>query len=274
MDNQLLNPVAPRTPSIPNLPRCSVKCLLFAGNLLAMIFAGNAQALSFAEVPPLETIASQSSLAFRGVVVGVDHADAQINPEQSTPYTITRVRAEVCYRGCVPGQELTIGRLGGPRHGDFHRYVMIPGVPSFALGDEVVLFANDAKHPYFGTLYGDYGALRVARGDGGEPIVMNYSEHPLAIVNGKFRVDGAKRCKRSKSAPRDCSMVSIKPAAEPSDAASSPLNAPIVTKTAFDRQIVKSMGPQAAAQSAQIISVNKQSFERALVDLYRRHAAR
>ena len=77
---------------------------LLAGALLSVAaYAGAAAALTFTEVPSIETIAANAPLAFRGVVVGIEYADAQLDTAHSYPYTLTHLRALACYRGCAAG---------------------------------------------------------------------------------------------------------------------------------------------------------------------------
>ena len=251
-----------------------------AGALLcAAACAHDAAALSFDDVPPIETIAAQASLAFRGVVVGTEYADAELTPTFSYPYTLTHLRALACYRGCTPGQEITIARIGGPRGGDMHHYLMIPGVASFATGEEVVIFANDHTHPFFGSSYGDYGVLRVARADGAQRVVMNDEGEILQDRGGHVRADGTRRCEQLAGQPQDCVSTTRIGDESADDDDSGHLrdahSAAALTPDALDARMRDIARAHPLAQPAQSVSGDARSFERALAEAFSRtHALR
>jgi hypothetical protein len=254
------------------------KFVLAGALLCAATYASGAAALTFTDVPPIETIAAKSSLAFRGVVIGVEYADAQLDTAHSYPYTLTHLRALACYRGCETGQEITIARLGGPRNRDMHHYLMIPGIPSFENGEEVAIFANDLNHPFFGSSYGDYGVLRIARADGGARVVLNNTDEVLRDHAGTLRADASIRCESIASQPQDC--VSTAHAVDESaddDDSGRPHGVaadPALSPEALDARMRDIVRAHPLAQAPQSVSGNAQSFERALADAFRRSSAR
>lgn len=255
----------------------TIRRLMLAGIALAAPFASEVAALTFAEVPSLEAIAAKAPLAFRGVVLRVEHANAPLDATHDYPYTVTHLRALACYRGCQPGEEIAIMRIGGPRKGDTQRYLIIPGTASFATGEEVVIFSDDVEQPFFGTFYGDHGALRVARADSGERVVLSYHRSFLQEVAGRFRADPTRRCAPVPGNPGECSSVARRP--EPSgdeDGAPSsvPPTPPAVTPEMFDRQMADIVRANPMNRPAQTVSKTKEAFERALAQLFRRASTR
>jgi hypothetical protein len=253
------------------------KSLLAGAVLSVAAYAGGAAALTFAEVPSIETIAAKASLAFRGVVVGIEYADAQLDAAHSYPYTLTHFRALACYRGCEAGQQITIARLGGPRNGDMHHYVMIPGIASFAQGEEIAIFANDLSHPFFGSSYGDYGVLRIARADGAGRVVMNNSGEVLREDAGRLRADPSSRCESMVGQPQDCvSTVHVTDEfTDDDDSGREAAAAPAaLSREALDARMRDIVRAHPLAQASQSVSGSAESFERALADAFRRTSAR
>jgi hypothetical protein len=257
----------------------SISRLALAGALIAAAgYAGSAGALTFSEVPPVETIAAKASMAFRGVVLGIEHADAQLDETHSYPYTITRLRALACYRGCEPGQEIEIARLGGPRGGDMRHYIVIPGVASFTPGEEVVILANDAAQPFFGSFYGDRGVLRVARADGGERVVLSYTGEFLRADAGRLRSDGTRRCEAIAGRPQDCASVvrASRDDGDDDDSARAGRSAPdaVLTPEALDALLGAIARAHPLEQAPQGVSGDAHTFERALAEAFRRARSR
>jgi len=250
---------------------------LVAALLCAAVFANTASALSFAEVPPIETIAAQASLAFRGVVVGIDHADAQLDTTHRYPYTLTHLRALACYRGCTAGQIITVARVGGPRGGDMHHYLIIPGVASFSPGEEVVILSNDVTHPFFGSSFGDYGVLRVARQDGRERVVLSYHGELLRDRGGALRPDGASRCEPLADQPANCVSTSDATDESADEDDSGQLRqvrtGAAVTPEALDARMRDIASRHPLAQAAQSVSGDGRNFEQALVRAFKRSGA-
>ena len=257
----------------------SIIRLAVSGAMLAgATYATGAAALSFEEVPPIETIAAEASLAFRGVVLGIEHADAKLDETHSYPYTITRLRALACYRGCEPGQEIAIARLGGPRNGDMHHYIVIPGVASFTPGEEVVILANDEAQPFFGSSFGDHGVLRVARADGGERVVLSYASEFLREEGGRLRADGMRRCEAIAGRPQDCASVvrASRDDGDDDDSARTARSAPdaVLTPQALDAHLGAIARAHPLEQAPQTVSGDADAFERALAAAFRRAHAR
>jgi hypothetical protein len=258
----------------------SIDRFVRAGALIAAAtYAAGAAALTFEEVPPLETIAARASLAFRGVVLGIGHADATLDEGHSYPYTITRLRALACYRGCEPGQEIEIARLGGPRNGDMRHYLVIPGIASFAAGEEVVILANDQVHAFFGSSFGDRGVLRVAHADGGERVVLSYAGEFLREDGGRLRADGTRRCEAIAGRPQDCASV-VRAARDDGDDDDSARPAgraapdAVLTPAALDARLHEIARAHPIEQAPQVVSGDAGAFERALAEAFRRARAR
>jgi len=253
------------------------KSLLASALLSVAAYAGGAAALTFTEVPSIETIAANAPLAFRGVVVGIEYADAQLDTAHSYPYTLTHLRALACYRGCAAGQQITIARLGGPRNGDMHHYIMIPGIASFEQGEEVAIFANDLSHPFFGSSYGDYGVLRIARADGAARVVMNNAGEVLRDDASRLRADASSRCETIAGQPQDCVSTArvVDEFADDDDSGREAAAAPTaLSPEALDARMRDIVRAHPLAQTAQTVSGSASSFERALADAYRRTSAR
>lgn len=141
----------------------------------------------------------------------------------------------------------------------------------------MVIFVNDVEHPFFGSSYGDHGVLRVVRADGGERVVLSYAGEFLHDHAGTLHADGASRCESIAGQPQDC--VSVARAADQSgddDAARSrsPRPDPALTPAALDQRMREIVREHPLAQTAQGVSGNRQAFERALAELFRRTHAR
>lgn len=234
-------------------------------------FAGSANALVFSEVPTLETIASRAPLAFRGVVETVEHANAK-TAHGSYPYTVTTFRVLKSYRGTSAGAEIAIARLGGPVDGDMRRYLVIPGVPGFSPGDEVVVFQDDGEHPFFGASYGDHGVLRVAH-VGGERAMLNFHGQPLVKGRGRFRADGSITCKLLE---HDRGACTVEQHATDESADEDEVSEPTVqvTPADFDRTIDLIVAANPLSKPALTVSGDPAAFEAALSDLALRAGAR
>lgn len=248
-----------------------IRRIAHIASLAALLPAGlatPAAALIFRDVPALQEIAAQAPLAFRGVVLDVSYGDAALDETTSTPYTLTRFEVVQAYRGTRAGETVTIARIGGPRNGDMRRYLLIPGLASFAAGEEVVVFADDVAQPFFGTLFGDIGALRVARVAGGEDrIVLSYHFRPLVATPAGFGVAPDRRCEPVIGERNVCALTADRIESGDEGQAGGPAAAPAMTAGAFDQAIAAIVAAHPQARPAQTVSGDPVAFTEALRQL-------
>lgn len=168
--------------------------------------AAPAEALTFSQdVPDLKGIATGATLAFRGRVFRTEVGQAK-GYESSMPYTAITLVVDEPYLGCERGQELVLRQMGGPLVDRPSLHYLVPGLASFSPGDEVVVFANDREQPFFGTYFGDYGVLRVAKDQSGLRRVLDEKWRPLVRHKEGLRVDGTRRCQVTRGAPERCRL--------------------------------------------------------------------
>jgi hypothetical protein len=242
----------------------SIRIIALLAALVPASFAAPASALIFREVPALDEIAAQAPLAFRGIVLDVRYGDAQLDDGTSTPYTLTRFEVLQPYRGAEAGETVTIARIGGPRHGDMRRYLLIPGLASFAPGEEVVVFADDVTHPFFGTLFGDFGALRVARVAGAdERIVTSYHFRPVVTTAAGLGLAPDRVCRPVAGERNACSLATDHTESGDERAVAGAHAAPL-TASAFDEAIAAIVAAHPQSRPAQTVSADPAAFAEAL----------
>lgn len=168
-----------------------------------------ADALTFnQDVPDLKGIATGATLAFRGRVFRTDAGQAK-GYETSMPYTTITLVVDEPYRGCERGQEIVLRQMGGPLFDRPSLHYLVPGLASFSPGDEVVVFANDREQPFFGTYFGDYGVLRVAKDQSGLRRVLDEKWRPVVRQKAGLQVDSTRRCQATRGAPERCRLDRI-----------------------------------------------------------------
>lgn len=143
--------------------------------LLALLLApSRSLALSWTSVPEsLDDLVEETALAFRGEVRDVEYDVVYGPAKQRLPYTRVQFRVEKAYRGCKPGQTVTLFQLGGRIPGT-PLAVAVPGLPQHAVGDHSIVFSNDALHGFTGALYGELGVRRIAWDAGGNDYVLTH----------------------------------------------------------------------------------------------------
>lgn len=242
----------------------SIRIIALLAALLPATIAAPASALVFREVPALDEIAAQAALAFRGIVLDVSYADAPLEDGTYTPYTLTRFRVLQPYRGTTAGETVTIARIGGPRNGDMRRYLIIPGLASLAPGEEVVVFADDATHPFFGSLYGDFGVLRVARVEGtDERIVTSYHFRPVITTAAGLGLASDLACMPAASRRNVCELATLNPESGDEPAIAGASAAPLGA-SAFDAAIAELVAAHPRSGPAQTVSGDAAAFAEAL----------
>lgn len=248
--------------------------LALAACAVAMLGApcGSAQALMFRHVPALEKIAADAPLAFRGRVEAIEYRTAKTG-NGKYPYVVTTFRVLAGYRGASPGDEIRIARLGGPIDGDMRRYLIVPGVPGFTPGDEVVVFQNDAEHPFFGAAYGDRGVLRIARTPDGQRRVLNFHGQPLTRDGELFGIDRTTVCAVRQSSRDVCDLRATTADASFDEDAATKATEP-VTPAKFDDAMRRIVSDYPLAAPAQTVSGDAARFEAALADLAARGGRR
>jgi hypothetical protein len=223
-----------------------------AALLWAGLSGGPATALTFERVPDLDEMAADATLAFRGVVERVEFAQAAAGKNQFVPYTIITFDVIEPYAGCRRGERLSIMQMGGPTAQRPNVHLVIPGLTDFNVGEEMVVLSNDGEQPFFGTYFGDYGVLRVARDERDRRRVLDEKWHPVSRVSTGFATDGERRCAPQRSDPARCLLTG--PAA--TDAA--------LSVEELDATLHRVAGRNRSGRPAQTISDDRARFAAAL----------
>lgn len=173
---------------------------------LGAVASTDAQALTFSdEVPHLPHLAAGATLAFRGRVEKVDVGYVE-GAERPLPYTAISLVVDEPYLGCTKGEVVVLRQMGGPLKDQPKVHWIIPGLAHFSPGEEVVVFANDRRHPFFGTYFGDYGVLRIATDQRGVRRVLNERWRPLWRTTSNLEIDPDQHCLPLRSEPNRCRL--------------------------------------------------------------------
>jgi hypothetical protein len=223
-----------------------------AAFLWAGLSGGPATALTFERVPGLDQIAADATLAFRGVVERIEFAQAAAGREQLVPFTIITFDVIEPYAGCRRGERLSIMQMGGPTAQRPTVHLVIPGLTDFNVGEEMVVLSNDGEQPFFGTYYGDYGVLRVARDETDRRRVLDEKWRPVSRVGQGFATDGERRCVPLRTDPARCRLTG------PATAAAA------LSVEELDATLHRVAGKSGSGRPAQTISSDRARFEAAL----------
>lgn len=257
--------------------RVNMKMFCHAPVLLALSCAGlcaqPARALSFDTLPTFEAMVAAAPLAFRGKVLLIADGQAKAAGGSAIPYTSITLQVGQAFAGSSAGAKVTLRQLGGRIEGQPNRLLMIPGLAEFEVGDEVYVFADDRKQPFFATLYGDLGLYRVAKDGAGVDRIMTSQWQPLRSDGRSWRVAANRYCKPLASDRQRCE-VSVEPLRDRSDTHDvTPPGAldSDVSPAAFDARIraakALAASPSPSPSPGQTVSKSRTSFETALVAL-------
>jgi hypothetical protein len=227
-------------------------------------------ALSFDKVPTFEAMVAAAPLAFRGKVLRIADGQAKSAGGSAIPYTSITLQVGQAFAGSRAGDEVTLRQLGGRMEGQPNRLLMIPGLAEFEVGEEVYVFADDRKQPFFATLYGDLGLYRVARDGKGVHRVMTSQWQPLRSDGRSWRVAPNQYCKPLATDRQRC-QESVGPPLDHSDTHDvTPAGAgdSDVGPALFDARVRAALAPpHTPPQPGQTVSKSRESFEAALVAL-------
>lgn len=165
---------------------------------------------------------------------------------------------------------MTLRQLGGPIKGKPNRFLIIPGLADFEVGEEVYVFADDRKQPLFATLYGDLSLYRVARDENGVERVLNSLWQPVQFNGQSLRTLSSHYCRPRADNRRWCT-VSVEQPKDQGGVEDAPKGAggfTDLTPAAFDARI-RALLPRSQRQPlpGQTISRSSATFESALIEL-------
>lgn len=227
--------------------RVCAAALLWVG-----LSGGPATALTFERVPDLDEMAADATLAFRGVVERIEFAQAAARRDQFVPFTIITFDVIEPYAGCRKGERVSIMKMGGPTAQRPSVHLVIPGLADFNVGEEMVVLSNDGEQPFFGTYFGDYGVLRVARDETDRRRVLDEKWRPVSRVGEDLATDGERRCVPQRTDPARCRLTS--PAA----------TSAALSVEELDATLHRVAGTNRSGKPAQTISGDRARFEAAL----------
>lgn len=139
----------------------SIPRFLVLGTLLASVTVARATVIN---PVTLDDLADQAELIFEGVVTNIDYRmSEQDSPDQPRlPFTFVTFYMERTLKGSsLGGDAVTLRFEGGPT--DDGKFLVIPGMPLFDLGDRDILFVRGngmAITPIVGWSQGRYRVIR------------------------------------------------------------------------------------------------------------------
>ncbi|MFN7976241.1 MAG: hypothetical protein U0166_28565 [Acidobacteriota bacterium] len=130
--------------------------------LLSLALATSALATPLPNVTPRDLVKG-SSLIFQGIVVGVDHRNADVvEPgDVALPHTYVTFEVERTLKGQT-GRTITLRFQGGPDGHD--RFLMVSGIPQFQVGDRALLFVGNVAAPVCPLVGFEQGCIRLEGG--------------------------------------------------------------------------------------------------------------
>ena len=161
-----------------------------AAALAIALASTSAAALVFARVPDVDELSATVPLIVRGRVVAMDYDVVRTDSAHAQAVTAVHIQTLSALKGAQSGGEITVRQLGGPLTADGRRWLHIPGVPRYSVGEEVLVFVDDRMHPFIGTAYGDRGLFRIARAQDGRRLVLTAGWEVLANESSGPKVDG------------------------------------------------------------------------------------
>jgi hypothetical protein len=237
--------------------------------VLILLAPGAAGALTFTRVPGLDELSATAPLIVRGRVVAIEYDLIRVGETGMQPITAVHIEVLSGLKGAQAGQVITLRQLGGPLTSDRRRWFMVPGIPNYEVGEEVVAFVDDRTHPFFGTAYGDAGLLRIASDADGRRLVMNAQWRVLGAGPAGPRADGT-ACRPNPFDRSRCARGSAdQPDVDSDD--SSPSLAPLTVEALEARIRAHRGSPQAGP--VQAVSGSSSVFAQAVMALLRHDAA-
>lgn len=156
-----------------------LRILAFAASWLA---AAPAAAVLWTDPPAsFADVVAKADRAYRGRVVALTYGSAGGPAGQQLPYTQVDLRVEAAFKGTSVGALESVYVLGGRFPSPSGRRLLVPGLPSLAVGERAVLFANHASFPFTGAVWGALGMLRVAQPNDGPALALTHAWQPVSI---------------------------------------------------------------------------------------------
>jgi hypothetical protein len=146
-------------------------------------------------------IVEKSTIILHGVVENVEARSITNSKGGQILYSLITVAVINGIRGVADGEQFAFPMIGGRKDG---RAMRESGQAWLRVGEEVILFYNDAMYPLFGMVGGERGVLRVVS-DGSADFVVDHGWRPLATFNSEgMVVDGTALCVPTKDEPKGC----------------------------------------------------------------------
>lgn len=236
----------------------------------AIVCAGQAFALTFESQPSFDEIVITAPLAFRGKVLRIAYGYAKGSDTTSIPYTNITLQVGQSFAGSEIGQEVTLRQMGGPIKGKPNQVLLIPGLVEFQTGEEVYVFADDRKQPFFATLYGDLSVYRVAKDETGVERVLTSLWQQVYFNGQRLRTLTSQYCRPQASSRGRCTLKieRLRDQEDPQDTPKAVEGFKDLSPTVFDARIraLRSTS-QGQALPGQTLSKDRAAFESALVAL-------